>query len=237
MLPRKPPCKAILVLCAALVLLAGLTTSKSEQASNGVDMILVIAVDVSASVDGDEFQLMREGLARAISSPQVANAIISGANGAIAIAVMQWSGFTEHEVKVDWTRVASLSDLQKLSGRIRRMKRRYDGATDIGGALDYCIKMLASAPFQTSRRVIDLAGDGTNNVNYPPNLERDRAVGLGMIINALAVTGDHRELVEYYERFVIGGEGAFVESTNTYSDFENAMRRKLVREIGSMMLF
>lgn len=231
------PLKVLLVFGVALLVYVGLFTSKSGRATDGVDMVLVIAVDVSASVDDGEFQLMREGLARALSSPQVAGAISSGVSGAIAISVMQWAGFSEQEVKIDWTRVSSRHDLLKLAGAVRRMKRRYEDATDIGGALNYCINMITSAPFQAKRRVIDIAGDGTNNVNYTPNLERDRAVSLGMTINALAVTGDHRELVEYYERFVIGGDGAFVESTNAYIDFEHAMRRKLVREIGSMMLF
>jgi hypothetical protein len=238
MLAKSEHTKPVVVFGAVLMLFSALVSGIGVRASNDIDMVLLIAVDVSASVDNDEYRFMREGLARALSSDQVADAISGGAAGAIAINIMQWSGFTEQEVKIDWLRVSNKADLLNLARNVRRMKRRYDGgATDIGGALDFAIDIIASAPFQAAKRVIDIAGDGTNNVNYTPNLERDRAVAMGMTVNALAVTGGRRSLVEYYSKFVIGGDGAFVESTDAYLDFETAMRRKLAREIGSLLVF
>ncbi len=228
----------VIVICAISLLLAGFFALHKVRASGDVDMVLLLALDISASVDDDEYLLMRDGLAAALSSPEVAKAISSGVNGAIGLSVVQWSGFAEQRVNIAWTRVASEVDLKRISSDIRHIGRKWDhGSTDIGGAIDFCRKKVLDAPFTAPRRVIDIAGDGTNNTNRPPNLDRDIAVKAGIIINGLAVTGGHPALVEYYKRFVIGGEGSFVETTDDYPGFERAMRRKLIREIGGLFLF
>ena len=225
-------------LIAGFLALDGALAGGNERALYDVDLLLVIALDVSGSVDGREFHLQREGFARALASPQVVEAIASGVNGSIAVTVVQWSGFTEQMVKVDWVRVSNASDLSRLADEVRRMTRRYDdGATDIGGAIVFCQLLFASAPFSGMRRVIDIAGDGTNNVNYSPHFERDRVVEAGTKINALAIAATASTLTGYYRDKVIGGAGAFVETAADYSAFEHAMRRKLVREIGGQLLF
>ena len=198
----------------------------------------MIALDVSGSVDTGEFDLQREGLSRALESPQVAGAIAGGVNGSIAVTVVQWSGFIEKMVKVDWVRVSNAGDLSRLADEVRQMTRQYDdGATDIGGAIGFCQRLFASVPYSGMRRVIDIAGDGTNNVNYSAEFERDRVVKAGTTINALAIAPATSKLAGYYRNKVIGGAGAFVETAADYSAFESAMLRKLVREIGGPILF
>lgn len=220
------------------ILLTLIYADRKVRASTGVDVAILIALDVSASVDVGEFELMREGLAAAISSPQVIKAVTNGRLGAIAVNVIQWSGFNEQEVKIDWTRLSTEIELLGFAARIRNMTRRYEnGATDIGGAIDYSRDLVLASPHQATRSVIDIAGDGPNNVNYSPSIARDKAVKAGITINGLAVVGEVPILVSYYSEFVIGGVDAFVEKAGDYDGFERAMRRKLVREIGSMFLF
>lgn len=226
------------VLIAAFLAQDGALAGWSGRARGDVDLLLVIALDVSGSVNKGEFDLQREGLTRALASPQVAEAIAGGVNGTIAVTVVQWSGFIEKAVKVDWVRVSNARDLSRLADAIRQMTRRYDdGATDIGGALKFCQKLFAAAPYFGVRRVIDIAGDGRNNVNYSPHFERDRVVEAGTTINALAIAAATSTLADYYRDKVIGGSGAFVETATDYGAFERAMLRKLVREIGGPILF
>jgi hypothetical protein len=230
--------RVLFAVLTAVLVITGVFADRKAQASGDVDLVLVLALDVSDSVDATEYQLMSEGLANALSSSLVEQAIRAGKHGAIAISVVQWSGFQEQVVKIKWTRVADHNDLVDLAGEVRRMTRRYNGgATDIGGALKFSTELVNSAPFQTARRVIDLAGDGPNNVNLSPDFERDIAVKSGVTINGLAIIADEITLFEFYTRFVIGGQAAFVENAQNYDGFERAMRRKLLREIGSLYLF
>lgn len=201
-----------------------------------VDLALVLALDVSFSVDAQEFLLMRNGLASAIDTAEVEKALLSGWYGAILVSVVQWSGFQEQAIKINWTRVTNRKGLTTLANEIRQMTRRYTGgATDIGGALKYCRELVLSAPVKSTSKVIDLAADGTNNVNFTPSIERDITVASGITINGLAITNTVDWLVGYFENTIIGGNGAFVEVAAEYTDFEHAMRKKLVREMQSMI--
>lgn len=225
------------VALAMLVLSGGLARQQS-QADGQVDLLLVIALDVSASVDAREFLLMQQGLANSINSPEVAMAISRGKHRSIAVSVLQWSGFIEKKIGIPWTRISNLKDLKHLADTITTMPRYFDsGATDIGGSINYSMRWIKSAPFTASRKVIDIASDGINNVNRSPHFDRDEALKAGIDINALAITGQGSGLGEYFARFVIGGKGAFVEIAQTFADFERAMHRKLVREIGESYLF
>lgn len=225
--------------CLMIVSVMARASGEDRKAGSGkVDLLLVLALDVSASIDESEYELMRSGLANALSSPDVFHAIQGGRNSTIAIAVVQWSGFQEQILKINWTPVSSRDDLTALAAKVARMKRRYKhGATDIGGAISFSRKLILTAPFASPRRTIDIAGDGTNNVNSAPYFERDVAIRSGITINGLAVVGEAFTLVEFYKRFVIGGKGAFVESARDYDSFQTAMLRKLVREIGTAYLF
>ena len=220
-----------IVLIATILLLNGAAPKSQSRNSMPVDLALIIALDVSASVDADEFELMRVGLANAFSSRQISQAVRAGKYGAIAISVVQWSGFQEQSVKINWTRVESHADLLALADKVRDMPRRYDGATHISGAINYCAKLVLENPLKATRSVIDIAGDGTNNVNLPPGEARDRAVESGITINALVIVGNQIGLVDYFSRNVIGGASAFVEPADDFPDFESSMHRKLFREI------
>ncbi len=232
------PLALYLAMLAASLSLDGARAGEHTGAGGAVDVLLVIALDVSGSVDAREFGLQREGLARALAAPQVAKAVESGESGAIAVTVVQWSGFTEQAVKIDWTRVSNAGDLARLAEAVRLMKRRYDnGATDIGGAITFCQRLFASAPYRGGKRVMDISGDGTNNVNHSPHFERDLAVEAGTHINALAIVEPDSALTEYFRDKVIGGPGAFVETSAGYAAFEDTMLRKLIREIGGQLLY
>lgn len=221
-----------IVLIATILLLNGPAPKSQSRNSMPVDLALVIALDVSGSVDADEFELMRVGLANAFSSRQISQAVRAGKYGAIAISVVQWSGFQEQTVKIKWTRVESYADLLALADKVRDMPRRYNGgATHISGAINYCAKLVLENQLEATRSVIDIAGDGTNNVNLPPGEARDRAVESGITINALVIVGNQIGLVDYFSRNVIGGVSAFVEPADDFPDFESSMHRKLVREI------
>lgn len=227
-------------LIGLVTLLAVLTISqpRKSRSANTVDMALLLALDVSASVDASEYELMRDGLAKALTSPKVARALTNGPNRAIAVAVFQWSGFREQEIKITWRRIENENDLKALAERVRNMKRRYrGGATDIGGAIKFARAQMKKLPFAAPRRVIDIAGDGPNNVNETPNHERDITVKQGITINGLAVVGDAAQLIDYYALLVIGGPGAFVENARDFDSFATAMERKLTREISGSLLF
>ncbi len=215
-----------------MALISNNTQTNSQ--SSETDLSLVIALDVSYSVDVAEYDLMRIGLASALDTDAVEKALLTGLHGAIQICVVQWSGFQEQAIKIEWTLVRNRAELSALASRIRTIARRYrGGATDISGALQYCRELIQSAPGQSSRQVIDLVADGTNNVNFPPGFERDITVAAGITINGLAITNDVSDLVDYFLSNIIGGPGAFVEAAAEYTDFELAMRRKLVREMQS----
>ncbi len=203
---------------------------------NTVDLALVVALDVSYSVDAAEFKLMRDGLAAALDSAEVEEALLTGLHGVILVSVVQWSGFQEQDTHVKWRRVSGRADLAVLADDIRAMKRRYTGgATDIGGALSYCHEVVKTAPEGSIRHVIDLVADGKNNMNFGPNFIRDIIVPDRIIINGLAITNKFDELVGYFQENIIGGNGAFVEAAAEYVDFESAMLRKLVRETQNLM--
>jgi hypothetical protein len=208
--------------------------TQAKLQSSVTDMSLVIALDVSYSVDAAEYDLMRKGLAAALDTNAVEKALLTGLYGAIQICVIQWSGYQEQAIIIDWMQVRNRNELSALANRIRSMTRRYTGgATDISGALEYCRKLIQSAPDQSPRQVVDLTADGTNNVNFPPGFERDITVAAGITINGLAIINEVSGLVDYFSSNIIGGHGAFVEPAAEYTDFEDAMRRKLVREMQS----
>ena len=241
MMRTRKPARFPQLLLALLVGLFALDTfsaNKAGHAASEIDLLLLLALDVSASVDSSEYTLMTNGLANALVSDEVGQAIRNGRRGAIAISVVQWSGFQEQEVKISWTRLSSPADLARLAKLVRKMPRRYHGgATDLGGAIKFSRKTVLSAPFAARRKTIDMAGDGANNVNANPSDERDLSVRAGIIINGLVIIGEAVPLVRYYTYFVIGGPAAFVEEARDYDSFGTAMRRKLVREIGGQMLF
>ena len=195
-----------------------------------LDLALVLAVDVSASVDPDEFALMIGGLARALEDPSVVAAIAAGPRGAMAVATLFWS--EGGEVAIPWTRVADAADAAQVAEALDAAPRLpRPGATALGEGMAAGLALLAAAPGDTRRLVLDVSGDGRGNRGRPAALMRDVAVAGGVTVNALAVVNEEPHLAAYYAGEVIGGPGAFVMECPDYATFAEAMRRKLLREI------
>lgn len=220
-------------LIAALA--AGLATDGPALAEPSVDLALVLALDSSASVDADEFALQRGGLAAAFRDREVAEAIAAGPLRRIAVTVMEWAGAVQQVVTVEWTVIDGAGGALAMADRIDALDRAIPtGATSIAGALNYGNALLRTAPFDATRRVIDLSGDGRNNQGQDVEDVRRLVLAYGVTINGLAILNEHPTLNYYFLERVIGGPGAFVEIASDYSAYVGAIRRKLIREIRSL---
>ncbi|MDX1709664.1 MAG: DUF1194 domain-containing protein [Rhodovibrionaceae bacterium] len=221
--------KTILGLAIAAVLSALLDDASAAQ-PRPVALELVLAIDTSSSIDGSEFELQRQGLARAFRNPDVGRAIMEcGAEG-VAIAVVQWSGNRMQLTSVDWTLIRDREDAVELAAAIESAPRLLTGFTGLGGAIRFSLRKIEENEYDGRRMVIDISGDGTSS-GLKPYLERDRAVARGATINALAILNEEPDLASYYADYVIGGEGAFLMSAGDFEDFAEAIRHKLLREI------
>jgi hypothetical protein len=198
-----------------------------------VDMALVLAVDVSESVDAGEYELQHEGIARAFENPQVVDAVKGGAQGAIDVLVLEWSDRDKQSIIVDWTPVKDQASAAAFAAKVRAGKRSSQGLTAIGDAL-----LASAASFETLtdkalRRVIDVSGDGMANIGPKPSTVRDALVGQGIAINGLAILATEPWLDSYYNNEVIGGEGAFLLQVQDFQSFATAIQQKLLAEISA----
>jgi Protein of unknown function (DUF1194) len=197
-----------------------------------VDLNLVLAIDCSNSVDAGEFALQVRGLANALSSPQVIEAIAEGPLGAIAVSVVQWSDEESQVVAVPWHIVGDEASARQLAGAVARLERLASGgATSISAMIIFGVALMQKSPTNAPRNVIDIAADGANNNGMRVDLARDLAVAGGIVINGLTIVNEVQYLQFYFRNHVIGGAGAFVELADDYADFERAIRQKLLREI------
>lgn len=203
-----------------------------------LDLLLVLAVDASGSIDPDEFRLQREGYAEALTHPAVLAAITGKPRGAIAVAMVEWGAPGGAATVVDWMRVQDAASARALAEAVLDAPRSRQSWNAIGDALDHCARMLLAAPFRAAEKVIDLSGDGPDLRSLrPATAARDDAVAAGIAINALAVaaagqvTRYGEPLAETYRREVIGGPGAFVLTAEDRRDIARALRAKLIREI------
>ncbi len=206
------------------------------RAAMAVDLLLVLAVDVSQSMDLAEARLQREGYRAAMTDPKVLAAVAGGPLGAIAVAYVEWGGYFYHQIVVPWTRIAGAEDARAWSDQLGTTPPQNMTWTSISGGLEYSREVLAACPFEGTRRVIDVSGDGANNNGPPPEPERDRLAAEGITINGLPIgTGNPpipgQSLAEYYRASVIGGPGAFLVAANDFAAFGEAIRRKLIQEI------
>ena len=207
-----------------------------------VDVLLVLAVDVSRSVDEDEARLQREGYRAAVSDPAVVEAIRGGMIGAVGIAYVEWAGAEYQRLVLPWQRIASAADAEAWSERLAEAPRASLSWTSISGAIDFSRRVMGEAPFEGTRRVIDVSGDGVNNSGGPVEAARDRAVADGITINGLPIVNDRPTfgrmppvpLDEYYRESVVGGAGAFVIVAEDFNSFGAAVKRKLIREIAAL---
>jgi hypothetical protein len=226
------PALISLVLCSA-------PAARAEQ----VDLQLVLAADVSRSVDPDEFRLQREGYAAAFTNPKVLQAITSGTYGAIAVTFIEWSGSDAQRVVADWMIVRDEETGGGFATILLTAPRSFAGFTSISAAIDFSMKQFANSGVESDRRVIDVSGDGTNNGGRSVDDARDEAVAAGVTINGLAIINQHPNpgytahtqppegLGEYYRRNVTGGPGSFVIVIEDFTTFSEAIVDKLVNEI------
>lgn len=236
--------RSVLATAAGVAALSGLPPAGRPARASGdpVDLLLVLAVDVSRSVDEDEARLQREGYRAAMIDPAVTEAIRGGMLGAIAVAYVEWAGIEYQRVVLPWQRIASAADAQSWSEKLAEAPRASLSWTSISGALDFSRRVMAEAPFEATRKVIDVSGDGVNNSGGPVEAARDRAVADGITVNGLPIVNDRPTfgrmppvpLDEYYRDSVIGGPGAFVIVAEDFNSFGNAVKRKLIREIAAL---
>src|SRR3954471_16796143 len=197
-----------------------------------VDLNLVLAVDSSGSVDDDRFELQKQGYARAFLNPRVLNAIRNGNEQAISVTMVQWTGPTLHVVMVPWTVIRDQRSAQAVAGAIAAAPRQiFGGGTSLSGAIDFSVLLLNASPYRGTRRVIDISGDGSNNLGRPAEQARDEAVRAGIRINGLPILAVEPDLDQYFRQSVIGGPGAFIIPVKNYDAFADAILRKLVAEI------
>lgn len=228
-------------LTKALFLAAALLVARQVAAAERVDLALVLAVDVSASVNDQRFHLQREGYAAALTNPDLLRAIAGGPRGTIALAFVEWAGAYQQKVVLGWTTLRGAEDASIIADTIRTAPRSFEGSTAIGAAIEFGVQQLATSGVEAERRVIDVSGDGTNNDGPSVMRARDEAVAAGITINGLAILVDpavldsHSNppggLPAYYGENVIGGPGAFVMAVEDPETFTLAIRDKLMREI------
>lgn len=222
-LTRLAPFGAVLLLVASL----------QAAYAGAVDAALVMAVDVSKSIDANEYQLQHEGIARAFESPRVIDAIRSGRHGAIDVLVLEWSGRNRQAITVNWTQIKDRATAAAFAAEVRASKRSSDGLTAIGDALAAAAATFRTLADKPDRRVIDVSGDGMADIGPPPAGIRDALVANGITINGLAILANEPWLDTYYDDNVIGGDGAFLIQIKDFPSFAIAIQQKLLAEISA----
>lgn len=227
----------------ALLALALLSATPAALAAEPVDLLLVLAADVSRSVDLTKFQLQREGYAAALSDSRVLDAIRSGRHKRIAVCFIEWSGANSQRLLIDWTVIGDAAAARGFGDNLLELPRAFADRTSISGAIDFSLLQLDRAPYESTRRTIDISGDGTNNTGRDVVAARDEAVGKGVVVNGLVIlserplpwnpehTNPPGGLTNYYRNHVIGGPGAFVMTAQNFESFGNAIIGKLIAEI------
>lgn len=207
-----------------------------------VDLELVLAVDVSGSVDDVEAHQQRQGYVEALRDPLVHRAIAQGGLQRIAVAYVEWAGSSYQQTVVGWTLLDGPEACERLASELAEAPLGRGRWTSISGAIDYAARLLENNGYQGERRVIDVSGDGTNNNGRPVEEARWDTLDKGVVINGLPILNDRPQpfgmptprqvaLDDYYERHVIGGPGSFMIVANDFEDFRRAVLAKLVREI------
>jgi len=221
----------------AAALLAPLPAAAQEVP---VDLELVLAVDISGSVDEVEARLQREGYIAALRHPDVIQAIRGGMLGRIAVTYVEWAGEYYQRTMLDWTLLEEPGHAHGFADALAETPLMSAPWTSLSGAIDYAASLFAGNGYEGLRRVIDVSGDGYNNRGRLPDLARDEAVAAGITINGLPIMNDRpnpwggvppADLDRYYESRVIGGPGAFIVVAEDYTVFASAILSKLLLEI------
>jgi hypothetical protein len=242
---------AVLVACAmaggdvAVVAAPGpqLTQQRVETDANAVDVQLILAVDVSYSMDMDELAIQREGYAQAIVSKDFLQALKTGPHGKVAVTYFEWAASSDQKIIIPWRVIDGPESADAVSAEIMKTPIRRASRTSISGAIYFAMPLFDDSPYKGLRRVIDISGDGPNNNGAPVTIARDEALSKGIIINGLPImvkepsysTMDIDNLDYYYEDCVIGGPGSFVISIKDREKFKEAIRTKLLQEVAGRM--
>jgi len=226
---------------ACLFLAGGFLNGSSASAEPQLDLALVLAVDVSSSMEAEEQSLQRSGFANAFRSSLVHEAIQNGPSGRIAVTYVEWSGAKDQVVVVPWTIIDSPEKAFAFSERLISKPVRQAGMTSISGAIDFSRTLFTDVGKIASRRVIDISGDGPNNDGRKVELARDEAVAEGIIINGLPImfrritsSPEMEGLDIYYRECVIGGAGSFMIPLHDQEQFALVIRTKIMREIAGI---
>ena len=216
----------------------------ASAAQTVVDLELVLAVDVSGSIDLEEARQQREGYVAALADPAVVQAIRSGFHRRIALAYFEWASGDYQRLMLDWTLVEDDASAQAFAGRLALEPARTARWTSISAAIDAAVPLFDANGYAGDRRVIDVSGDGPNNRGRPVTAARDAAVARGIVINGLPILNDRQQpfdlptpmeldLDSYYYENVVGGPGSFVIPAKDFTDFRAAILSKLIREIAA----
>ncbi len=232
-------CVSVLV---AAVAAYGLVVPAAFAAKLPVDLELVLAIDVSGSIDEDEASLQRDGYVAAIADKKIVAAIRSGMLGRIAVTYFEWAGEGWQQPVVDWRVIKDAASARAFAAELSRLPIDSGPWTSISSAIDFAVPLFAANDFDGTRRVLDISGDGANNIGRLAPAARDDAVRRGIIINGLPIMNDRMNfwrrpipnLDLYYKNCVIGGPGAFIVVARNFVDFARAIRRKLILEIAGV---
>jgi hypothetical protein len=235
---------------AAVAALAGLSIAAPNFArfadtratAVAVDAELVIAVDVSRSMDPEEQALQREGYILGLTSREFLNAVKQGGHGKIAITYFEWAAIFDQQIVVPWRVIDGPQTAEAFADVLRNTPYRRAPRTSIYGALQFAKPLFDTSGFSGLRRVIDVSGDGTNNMGPPVTIMRDEVVAAGITINGLPIMlsrpygsgTDIPNLDVYYEDCVVGGPGSFMIAIHDREQFKEATRTKLIQEIAGV---
>lgn len=213
-------------------LATGLLTLGLAPGAGACGLELVLALDVSRSVLNAEYNLQRQGLADALTSPEVIDAI-GWMRGGAMVTLTQWSGPATQAQTIGWRHLTDARSVRAFAAEVARNRRQFFSAyTAVGEALWHANTLSATNPLTCRRRVIDVSGDGASNRGRAPGPIASALAANGVTINALVITGAKPDPVDYYRENVVRGTGAFLEVAHGFDDYTRAMRRKLTRELG-----
>ncbi|RWL44164.1 MAG: DUF1194 domain-containing protein [Mesorhizobium sp.] len=205
---------------------------------SAMDVELVLAVDISQSMDEEEFALQRAGYVEALRHPDFINAVRSGRNGRIALAYFEWAGVVRDDGVIAWQIIDGEASANAFADRLEARPFRSFRGTSISGALGFGAGLLERTGFSAPRRVIDISGDGPNNIGLPVAEIRDATIDKGIVINGLPIlirpSPSVSRLDRYYADCVTGGAGSFVLPIYAASEFSTAIRRKLIQEVSGL---
>lgn len=233
MTPRRRPPAPRQCAGAAAALLAALLGAGQAAACS---LALVLALDVSSSVDAVEDRLQRQGVAAALTSPAVQGALLAVPGDPVHLSVFEWSGPNAQALILPWTEIADAATLQAAAVRIAASTRQFnEQPTAMGRALSFGATLLAAGP-DCRRKVIDVSGDGVNNESYRPKSAYAHFPFDGVVVNGLVISGGDPKIIGFYRQEVLFGPGAFLEETHDFAGYRDAMEEKLLREIAGPAL-